>query len=71
MMALQEATEAYIISLMEDCNLIAIHAKRVTIMPKDMHLARRIRGEKVTISKKIKESDSDEAEESEGSEGSE
>ncbi len=44
--ALQEATEAYIVSLFEDCNLCAIHAKRVTIMSKDMQLARRIRGER-------------------------
>lgn len=44
-MALQYATEAYIVSLFEDANLCAIHAKRVTIMPKDLALARRIRGE--------------------------
>ena len=44
-LALQEAAEAYLVSLMEDTNLCAIHAKRVTIMPKDMALARRIRGE--------------------------
>lgn len=44
--ALQEASEAYIIGLMEDTNLCAIHAKRVTIMPKDVQLARRIRGER-------------------------
>ena len=43
--ALQEATEAYMIHLFGDTNLAAIHAKRVTIMPKDMQLARRIRGE--------------------------
>lgn len=43
-LALQEATEAHLISLFEDCNLCAMHAKRVTIMPKDMQLARRIRG---------------------------
>ena len=42
--ALQEAAEAYLIGLMEDTNLCAIHAKRVTIMPKDMQLAQRIRG---------------------------
>lgn len=42
--ALQEATEAYIISLLEDANLCAIHGKRVTIMPRDIQLARRIRG---------------------------
>merc|ERR1712179_824577 len=43
-MALQEASEAYYFGLMEDTNLCAIHAKRVTIMPKDIQLARRIRG---------------------------
>lgn len=45
-MALQEAAEAYLVSLFEDTNLCAIHAKRVTIMVKDMMLARRIRGER-------------------------
>ena len=45
-MALQEAAEAYLVSLFEDTNLCAIHAKRVTIMPRDMQLARRIRNEK-------------------------
>jgi histone H3 len=45
-MALQEAAEAYLVSLFEDTNLCAIHAKRVTIMPKDIQLARRIRGER-------------------------
>lgn len=42
--ALQEAAEAFLVHLFEDANLCAIHAKRVTIMPKDIHLARRIRG---------------------------
>ena len=42
--ALQEASEAYLIGIFEDTNLCAIHAKRVTIMPKDIQLARRIRG---------------------------
>ncbi|KAL2039158.1 hypothetical protein N7G274_008207 [Stereocaulon virgatum] len=42
--ALQEATEAFIVHLFEDTNLCAIHAKRVTIMQKDIQLARRIRG---------------------------
>lgn len=42
--ALQEAAEAYIVHLFEDTNLCAIHAKRVTIMQKDIQLARRIRG---------------------------
>ena len=44
--ALQEATEAYLVALFEDTNLCAIHSKRVTIMPKDIQLARRIRGER-------------------------
>ena len=44
--ALQEAAEAYLVRLFEDTNLCAIHAKRVTIMPKDIQLARRIRGER-------------------------
>lgn len=44
--ALQEASEAYLVGLFEDTNLCAIHARRVTIMPKDMQLARRIRGER-------------------------
>ncbi|KAF8185708.1 histone-fold-containing protein [Pholiota molesta] len=42
-MALQEAAEAYLVSLFEDTNLAAIHAKRVTIQPKDLALARRLR----------------------------
>ncbi len=44
--AMQEAAEAYLVGLFADTNLCAIHAKRVTITPKDMHLARRIRGER-------------------------
>jgi len=44
LMALQEAAEFHLVHLFEDANLCAIHAKRVTIMPKDMQLARRIRG---------------------------
>lgn len=43
-MALQEATEAFLVHLFEDTNLCAIHAKRVTIMQKDIQLARRLRG---------------------------
>ena len=42
---LQEAAEAYMVSLMEDANLCTIHAKRVTIMPKDIQLAHHIQGE--------------------------
>ena len=45
-MAQQEATEAYLVGLFEDTNLCAIHTKRVTIFPKDIQLARRIRGER-------------------------
>jgi histone H3 len=44
--ALQEASEAYLVGLFEDTNLAAIHAKRVTIQPKDIQLARRLRGER-------------------------
>ena len=43
-LALQEAAEAHLVGLFEDANLCTIHAKRVTIMPKDIQLARRIRG---------------------------
>lgn len=43
--ALQESTEAFLVHLFEDTNLCAIHAKRVTIMQKDIQLARRIRGQ--------------------------
>ena len=46
-MAMQEASEAYLVGVFEDTNLCAIHARRVTIMPKDMQLARRIRGERI------------------------
>ncbi len=45
-LAVQEAAEAYLVGLFEDTNLCAVHAKRVTILPKDMSLARRIRGER-------------------------
>lgn len=45
--AMQEAAEAYLVTILEDSNLCAIHAKRVTIMPKDIQLARRLRGEGV------------------------
>ncbi|KAJ2046549.1 histone H3.1 [Coemansia sp. RSA 376] len=44
--ALQEAAEAYLVSLFEDTNLAAIHGRRVTIQPKDLQLARRLRGER-------------------------
>ena len=45
-LALQEAAEAYLVGLFKDTNLCAIHAKGVTIMPKDIQLARRIRCER-------------------------
>ncbi|XP_041667352.1 histone H3-like centromeric protein A [Cheilinus undulatus] len=44
MAALQEATEAFLVMLFSDSNLCAIHAKRVTLFPRDIQLARRIRG---------------------------
>ncbi|ODV93674.1 hypothetical protein PACTADRAFT_51441 [Pachysolen tannophilus NRRL Y-2460] len=44
-LALQEACEAFLVNLFEDTNLLALHAKRVTIMQKDIQLARRIRGQ--------------------------
>jgi histone H3 len=46
MKALQEACEAYLGGLFEDANLCAIHARRVTVMKKDLDLARRIRGDR-------------------------
>jgi histone H3 len=46
MLALQEAAEAYMVGLFHDTNICALHAKRVTITPKDIQLARRIRGER-------------------------
>jgi histone H3 len=43
-LALHEASEAYMVGMFEDTNLCAVHAKRVTIMPRDMLLARRLHG---------------------------
>ena len=45
-LALQESNEAYLVGLFEDTNLCTIHSGRVTIQPKDIQLARRIRGER-------------------------
>lgn len=42
--ALQHSAEDFLVNLLTDANLCAIHAKRVTIMPRDLYLARRIRG---------------------------
>lgn len=47
--ALQEAAEAFLVSVLEDSNVCAIHAGRVTVMPKDMQLARRLRGDRVGV----------------------
>ena len=44
--ALHEGAEDYLITLLEDANLLAIHARRITIQPRDIQLARRIRGDK-------------------------
>jgi histone H3 len=44
--AIQEASETYITALMADTNLCALHAKRVTIQPRDVQLALRLRGER-------------------------
>jgi histone H3 len=44
--AIQEAAEAYVISVLEDANICALHANRVTAMPKDLQLARRLRGDR-------------------------
>ena len=43
--AIHEGAESYMISLLEDANLLAIHARRITVQPRDIQLARRIRGE--------------------------
>ena len=45
-LCLQEAAEAYLVGLLEDANLCAIHAKRQTIMPKDIQIVHRIQGER-------------------------
>ena len=44
--ALHEASEDYLITLLEDANLLAIHTKCVTLQPRDIQLARRIQGDK-------------------------
>ncbi|XP_068167136.1 histone H3-like centromeric protein A [Antennarius striatus] len=44
LLAIQEAAEAFLVLLLSDANLCAIHAKRVTLFPRDIQLARRIRG---------------------------
>lgn len=44
--ALQESAEAYLVGVFEDVNMCAIHARRVTVMDRDVILARRIRGDR-------------------------
>ena len=46
---LHEGAEAYMVSLLEDANLLAIHARRITLQPRDIQLARRIRGNQIGI----------------------
>ena len=46
---LQEAAENFIVGPFEDMNLLAIHAKRVTVIPRDIRLALRIRGEPLSL----------------------
>ena len=48
MLAIQEGAEAYLVGLMEDAQLCACHAKRVTVMPKDIKLALRLRKEPIS-----------------------
>ena len=44
--ALHQAVEDYLVTIMDDANLLAIHARRVTVQPRDIQLTRHIRGEK-------------------------
>ena len=44
--AIQEASESYVVGMLSDSNLCALHGRRVTVMPRDIHLARRLRGER-------------------------
>ena len=44
--ALHEAAEDYLVTILEDANLLAIHTRHVTLQPRDIQLARRIRGDK-------------------------
>jgi histone H3 len=47
LLALQEAAEMYLVRYFEDCNTCALHAKRVTIFPRDMFLVGRLQGQEV------------------------
>ena len=53
LLALQEAAESYLVGLFEDANYCAIHAKRITVMPKDMQLARRLRSPSKAIASNV------------------
>ena len=44
--ALHEVSEDYLVTLLEDANLLAIHARCVTLQPRDIQLAPRIRGDR-------------------------
>ena len=44
--ALHEAVENYLVGLLTDANILAIHARRITVQPRDIQLARRIRGDR-------------------------
>jgi len=46
LIAIQEASESYLVGILEECFLMANHANRVTIFPKDMEIVRRLRGER-------------------------
>jgi histone H3 len=49
LLALQEAAEMYLVRLFGDSLECALHAKRVTLMPRDIQLAQRIRGERSRV----------------------
>ena len=57
--ALHAASEDYLISLLEDANLLAIHAHRVTVQPRDIQLVRRIRGEQTWYDEPYSHGDDD------------
>ena len=44
--ALHEAAENYLVGLLTDANILAIHARRIMVQPRDIQLARRIRGDR-------------------------
>lgn len=56
LLALQEASEAYLVELFQDTKFCALHAKRITIKAKDMLLVRRIRGENIVTNTKCRPS---------------